>query len=49
MYSKTRFDHVEIFRKKRFLVNVKAKYFLLEIKMLDVEYKLRRLEDIKLG
>jgi len=38
------FDHVEIFN-KRLLIDVKTKYFLLDLRMPDVEYELRRLGD----
>ena len=41
MYHYKLFYHVEIFRKKRFLVDVKPKYFLLETKMRGVETKWR--------
>ena len=39
------FYYVEIFRKKRLLVDVKAKYFLLKTKMRGVETEWRRLGD----
>ena len=39
------FDHVEIFKKKTFLLDVKTKYFLLDLRMPDVEYELQRLGD----
>ena len=46
MYHYKLFYHVEIFRKKRSLVDVKAKYFLLKIKIRGKETKWRRLEDV---
>ena len=44
MYHQTLFYYVEIFE-KNFLLAVKAKYLLLETRMLDVETELRRLGD----
>ena len=46
MYHYKLFYHVEIFRKKRSLVDVNAKYFLLKIKIRGKETKWRRLEDV---
>jgi len=46
MYHYKLFYHVEIFKKKRFLVDVKTKYFLLETKMWGVETEWRRLGDV---
>ena len=43
------FYYVEIFRKKRLLVDVKAKYFLLKTKMQGVETEWRRLGDVVRG
>ena len=40
---------LRFFEKKRFLVDVKAKYFLLETKMWDVETEWRRLSDLARG
>jgi len=41
MFQYKLFYHNEIFHKKRFLVDVKAKYFLLETKMQGVETELQ--------